>query len=436
MQPMNLPGYGKVEGMPTLSEDLAFRGLIHQMTDPELPKRLDQPGLTVYAGFDPSADSLHVGSLLQLCTLRRFQEAGHRPISLAGGGTGMIGDPGGKEDERQLLTRETIDGYLEGIRPQLGQFLDLDRALLLNNADWLGSISTLEFLRDVGKHFTVNQMVGKESVRTRFERPDQGISYTEFSYMLLQAYDFLRLHVDHGCDVQFGGSDQWGNITMGIELIRKVTGDEVWGFTTPLIVKPDGTKYGKTETGTVWLDARRTSPFAMYQFFINTPDEQVGELLRFLTFLGHDEIAHLDAETAEHPQRRAAQRALARAVVGLVHGEAEVAKSEETSAALFSEAIAGLSEQDLLEATAEAPTTKVPRAELFDGGLTLVDALVRTGLEKSKARARSTIEGGGAYVNNVRQTDATRALGTDDLLHDRYVVLRKGRRDVHILQTA
>jgi tyrosyl-tRNA synthetase len=422
--------------MPTLSEDLAFRGLIHQITDPELPKRFDEPGLTVYAGFDPSADSLHVGSLLQLCTLRRFQEAGHLPISLAGGGTGMIGDPGGKEDERQLLTRKTIDRYLEGIRPQLAQFLDLDRALLLNNADWLGSISTIEFLRDVGKHFTVNQMVAKESVRTRFERPDQGISYTEFSYMLLQAYDFLRLHVDQGCDVQFGGSDQWGNITMGIELVRKVTGDEVWGFTTPLIVKPDGTKYGKTETGTVWLDAKRTSPFAMYQFFVNTADEQVGELLRFLTFLSHDEIRRLDTETAERPQLRAAQKALARAVVSLVHGEAEVEKAEEASAALFSEEIAGLSEEMLLAVTADAPTTVVPRAELLGGGLTLVDALVRTGLEQSKSRARSTIDGGGAYVNNVRQSDAARALGADDLLHDRYVVLRKGRRDVHILQTA
>jgi tyrosyl-tRNA synthetase len=436
MQPVNLLAYGKVEGMPTLSEDLAFRGLIHQMTDPELPQRLDQPGLTVYAGFDPSADSLHVGSLLQLCTLRRFQEAGHRPISLAGGGTGMIGDPGGKEDERQLLTLETIEGYLEGIRPQLAQFLDMDKALLLNNADWLGSISTLEFLRDVGKHFTVNQMVGKESVRTRFERPDQGISYTEFSYMLLQAYDFLRLHVDHGCNLQFGGSDQWGNITMGIELIRKVCGDEVWGFTTPLIVKPDGTKYGKTETGTVWLDARRTSPFAMYQFFVNTPDEQVGDLLRFLTFLDHEEIKHLDEATRTHPQQRAAQKALARAVVGLVHGSDEVAKCEEAAAALFNEDIAGLSEEMLLAVTAEAPTTHVPRADLLDGGLTLVDALERTGLVTSRADGRRTIEQGGAYVNNVRQTDVARTLGQNDLLHDRYVVLRKGRRDVHILQTA
>ncbi len=421
--------------MPTLSEDLAFRGLIHQMTDADLPKRLDQPGLTVYAGFDPSADSLHVGSLLQLCTLRRFQHAGHRPISLAGGGTGMIGDPGGKQDERQLLDLETIERYLEGIRPQLAQFLDLEDegALLLNNADWLSRLSTLEYLRDVGKHFTVNQMLAKESVKTRFERPDQGISYTEFSYMLLQAYDFLRLHVDYGCDLQFGGSDQWGNITMGVDYIRRVTGDEVWGFTTPLIVKPDGTKYGKTESGTIWLDAKRTSPFAMYQFFLNTPDEQVGDLLRYLTFLDHEEILGLDAETAGYPQRRAAQRALARAVVGLVHGEGEAAKCEEASAALFGEEIARLSEEMLLAVTDDAPTTLVPRVELLDG-LTLVDILERTGLAASKKEARRTIEGGGAYVNNVRQSDAGRSLGPADLLHDRYVVLRKGPRGVHVLR--
>jgi len=273
-------------------------------------------------------------------------------------------------------------------------------------------------------------------VRTRFERPDQGISYTEFSYMLLQAYDYLRLHLDHGCNLQFGGSDQWGNITMGIELVRKVCGEEVWGFTTPLIVKPDGTKYGKTETGTVWLDARRTSPFAMYQFFVNTTDEQVGALLRFLTFLDHDEIERLDTSTSTHPKQRAAQRALARAVVDLVHGADEVAKCDEASAALFNEEIAGLSEEMLLAVTADAPTTHVPRADLLNGGLTLVDALERTGLVTSRADGRRTIDQGGAYVNNVRQTDATRTLGQEDLLHDRYVVLRKGRRDVHILQTA
>ena len=419
--------------MPTLSEDLAFRGLIHQMTDPELPKRLDVPGLTVYAGFDPSADSLHVGNLLQLCTLRRFQMHGHRPISLAGGGTGMIGDPGGKQDERQLLDRETLDRYLERIRPQLGQLLDLNDALLLNNADWLGSLSTIEFLRDVGKHFTVNQMVAKESVKTRFERPDHGISYTEFSYMLLQAYDFLRLHVDHGCDLQIGGSDQWGNITMGVELIRKTCGDEAWGLTTPLVLKADGTKYGKTASGTVWLDPERTSPYAMYQFFLHTSDEQVGELLRYLTFLGPDQITELDAETASHPERRAGQHALARAVVSLVHGDDEVARCEEASAALFGEEIAGLSEKMLLAVTQDAPTTLLSRQELVDG-LVLVDALVRTGLAKSKGEARRTIDQGGAYVNNVRISDATHALGTGDLLHDRYVVLRKGRRDVHIVR--
>ena len=421
--------------MPTLSEDLAFRGLIHQVTDTDLPKRFDQPGLTVYAGFDPSADSLHVGNLMQLCTLRRFQEAGHRPISLAGGGTGMIGDPGGKQDERQLLDLRTIESYLEGIRPQLGQFLDLGegRALLLNNADWLTTLSTLEYLRDVGKHFTVNQMVAKESVRSRFDRPDQGISYTEFSYMLLQAYDFLRLHLDHGCDLQIGGSDQWGNITMGVELVRKVCGDEVWGFTTPLIVKADGTKYGKTESGTVWLDPKRTSPFAMYQFFLNTPDEQVGELLRFLTFLEHDDITALDRLTTEQPQRREAQRALARAVTALVHGDAEVAKCEEASAALFGEEIAGLSEEMLLAVTEDAPTTSIQRAELL-GGLNLVEALERTGLAKSKKEARRTVDQGGAYVNNVRQTDDGRTFSAGDLLHDRYLVLRKGRKEVHIIK--
>ena len=392
--------------MPTLSEDLTFRGLIHQMTDTDLPKRFDQPGLTVYAGFDPSADSLHVGNLMQLCTLRRFQEAGHRPISLAGGGTGMIGDPGGKQDERQLLDLADHRGLpRRGSAPSWASSSTWTDALLLNNADWLGALSTLEYLRDVGKHFTVNQMVAKESVKSRFERPDQGISYTEFSYMLLQAYDFLRLHLDHGCDVQFGGSDQWGNITMGVDFIRKVCGDEVWGFTTPLIVKADGTKYGKTESGTVWLDPERTSPFAMYQFFLNTPDEQVGELLRFLTFLDHErDHRRSTARRRSSPQRREAQRALARAVTGLVHGDAEVAKCEEASAALFGEEIAGLSEEMLLAVTEDAPTTALPRTELLDG-LTLVDVLERTGLAKSKKEARRTVEQGGAYVNNVRQTD-------------------------------
>ncbi len=421
--------------MPTLSEDLAFRGLIHQVTDPALLKRLDAGGMTVYAGFDPSADSLGVGNLLQLCTLRRFQLAGHRPIALAGGGTGLIGDPGGKQDERLLLTREVLDGYLAGIRPQLAQFLDLSDGLLLDNSEWLGELSTLDFLRDVGKHFTVNQMVGKESVKSRFERPDQGISYTEFSYMLLQAYDFLHLHRAHGCDLQIGGSDQWGNITMGVELVRKVCQDEVWGLTTPLVVKADGTKLGKTETGNVWLSASRTSPFALYQFFLNTPDVMVGAYLRYYTFLSHEEIEALDVETSERPQLRAGQRALAGAVVALVHGNEEVAKCESASEALFTEEIAALSEDMLLAVTEDAPSTDIARPSITEG-LSLVDALVQTGLAKSRGDSRRTIEGRGAYVNNFQQSDVARVLGPDDLLHDRYIVLRKGRHDVHVLRAA
>ena len=419
--------------MPTLSEDLVFRGLIHQVTDPALPSRLDAGGLTVYIGFDPTADSLQLGSLLQLCTLRRFQLAGHRPIALAGGATGLIGDPGGKTEERAMLTREVLDAYLDGIRPQLGQFLDLSSALILDNSAWLSSITAIEFLRDVGKHFTVNQMVAKDSVRSRFERPDQGISYTEFSYMLLQAYDFLRLHLDHGCDLQVGGSDQWGNITMGIDLIRKVCQDEVWGLTTPLVLKADGTKFGKTETGTVWLDPDRTSPYAMYQFLFNSPDDVVGSYLRYFTFLSHEEIEALDAETADHPERRAAQRALARSVVGLVHGDDEVKKAEAAADALFTDEIAELTEEMLLAATEDAPTTERPRAELADG-LSLVEALSDAELVASRSEARRTIEGGGVYVNNQRQTDLERQLGTPDLLHDRYILLRKGKREVHVLR--
>ena len=419
--------------MPTLSEDLAFRGLIHQVTDPDLLTRLDQGGLTVYAGFDPTADSLHVGSLMLLCTLRRLQLAGHRPISLAGGGTGMIGDPGGKSEERNMLTPEVLRGYLDGIEPQLGQFLDLTDAVLLDNSAWLSQISMIEFLRDVGKHFTVNQMVAKDSVRSRFERPDQGISYTEFSYMLLQAYDFLHLHRHYGCDLQIGGSDQWGNITMGVDFIRRVSGDEVWGLTTPLVVKADGTKYGKTESGTIWLDPKRTSPYAMYQFFFNSPDEVVGTYLRYFTFLSHAEIVALDAETAEHPERRAAPRALARSVVGLVHGNEEVDRCEEAAQALFGQAIATLSEEMLLAVTEDAPATDVARGEVLDGML-LVDALERSGLVKSRGEGKRAIEQRGAYVNNEQQSDAARMLGPDDLLHDRYVVLRKGRREVHVLR--
>jgi len=426
-----------------LAADLRFRGLIHQVTDPLLVERLDAPAarkLTLYAGFDPSAPSLHVGSLLQLCTLRRFQLAGHRPIALAGGATGMIGDPGGKTDERVLLSADALAANLEGIRPQLARFLDFTegcgdpRALLLDNGAWLGGLGVVEFLRDVGKHFTVNQMVAKESVRARFERPDQGISYTEFSYMLLQAYDFLRLHADHGCLLQVGGSDQWGNITMGVELIRKVARSEAFGLTTPLVTRDDGTKFGKTESGTVWLDAGRTSPYRLYQFFLQSSDAVVGDYLRYFTFLTLTEITALDAETAARPERRAAQRALARAVCSMVHGADETGRAERASAALFGEEIAAVDEQTLLEVFDDAPSSVMSRAALTGGGTSLVEVLVSTGLAASKGEARRTIAQGGAYVNNRRERDEGRALGPGDLLHDRYVVLRRGRRDHHLVR--
>ena len=325
-----------------------------------------------------------------------------------------------------------LDGYLEGIRSQLALFVDLSDGLLLDNSAWLGTLSTLDFLRDVGKHFTVNQMVAEESVKSRFDRPDQGISYTEFSYMLLQAYDFLRLHVDYGCDLQIGGSDQWGNITMGVDLVRRVCGDVVWGLTTPLVVKEDGTKLGKTEAGNVWLSADRTSPFALYQFFVNTPDSMVGTYLRYFTFLSHEEIEALDAETAEHPGRRAAQRALAGAVVGLVHGEAEAARCVEAAEALFGEEIASLSEEMLGPSPGTCRPPRSPGRPSPTGcpSSTRWSAAVWSGPQGGAPGDRA----GRRLRQQPRETDAARELGPHDLLHDRYIVVRKGPREIHVLR--
>ncbi|HEX3565525.1 MAG TPA: tyrosine--tRNA ligase [Acidimicrobiales bacterium] len=425
--------------MAQLAEDLRFRGLVHQMTDTALGGRLDNDHLTVYSGFDPTADSLHVGHLLQICTLRRLQLAGHHPIALAGGGTGFIGDPGGKSTERALLTPEELAHNVQGIRSQLERFLDFGsgagdvRATVADNSDWLAGMGLFDFLRDVGKHFTVNQMVAKESVKARLDRDGEGISFTEFSYMLLQAYDFLRLFDEFGCRLQIGGSDQWGNITMGIDLVRKLRHTEVWGLTSPLVLKADGTKFGKSETGTVWLDAARTSPYQLYQFFIRCEDSVVGSYLRYFTFLPHDQLAALDADTADHPERRQAQRVLAREVTSLVHGAAEMERAEGAASALFGEGIVELDEPTLLDLFAEAPSTSVPRAQLEGDGLSLVDLLVETGMVPSKGRARTTVEQGGAYVNNRRQTDAKATLRSTDLLAGGYVVLRRGRKDYHLL---
>jgi tyrosyl-tRNA synthetase len=426
--------------MLKISDDIAFRGLVHQASDEALWTLLDTGSTTAYVGFDPTCDSLHVGNLLGIITLRRLQLAGHRPILLAGGGTGMIGDPGGKSDERALLSKEQLAANLEAIRDQLASLLDMSPAagraqgLLLDNSDWLCAYGFVDFLRDVGKHFTVNQMVAKESVRSRLERPDQGISYTEFSYMLLQAYDYLHLHDAYGCCLQIGGSDQWGNITMGLELIRKVRGSEAFALTFPLLLRPDGTKYGKTESGAVWLDPAKSSPYEMFQFFVRAPDDEVGRLLRYFTLLSRDEIEALDEEIAKRPGQRQAQLALARAVCTLVHGEAETERAVAASRALFSEDVADLDEAQLLEVFADAPSSRLARSYLDSSGFPLVDALVSTGLAASRTAARTAVTQGGVYVNNRRRADPEACLGREDLLADRYVVLRRGRRDYHLLQ--
>ncbi|HEY5120979.1 MAG TPA: tyrosine--tRNA ligase [Acidimicrobiales bacterium] len=424
-----------------LRDDWEFRGLVHQTTDETLLDRLSVGGVTAYIGFDPTATSLHLGSLLQLCNLRRLQIAGNRPIALAGGGTGMIGDPSFKAVERPLLTLEQIEANVEGIREQLTRFLDFtpaagpSQALLLNNASWLTTIPLTDFLRDVGKHFTVNQMVAKDSVKSRLDRDDVGLSFTEFSYMLLQAYDFLRLNVDHDCTLQLGGSDQWGNITMGTELIRKSTGRSAAGLTSPLLLRADGTKFGKSESGAnIWLDASLTSPFEMHQFLLNADDAMTPALLRFFTFLDHDTILDLDEATKSAPQERRAQRALANAVVALVHGETAALKAERAGEALFAPSIAELDEATLLTVVADAPSSTISRGE-FESGIDGVDLVVRCALAKSKGEARRFLEQGGVYVNNVR-LDPEARVGLESTLHGRYVVVRRGRRELHLVVVA
>jgi tyrosyl-tRNA synthetase len=352
----------------------------------------------------------------------------------------LIGDPGGKAEERPLLTREQLAANLAGIRPQLERFLDFSadsgkaRALLLDNADWLDSVPLIEFLREVGKHFTVNEMVAKESVRNRIERPEQGISYTEFSYMLLQAYDYLHLFDTEGCQLQMGASDQWGNITAGIELIRKARGERAYALTSPLVTKPDGTKFGKTESGTLWLDATMTSPYALYQYFVRTEDSVVGTYLRHFTFLDHEQLLALDDATAHAPQRREAQAVLAREVTTLVHGQSETARVERAVAALYGGELEALDEATLAMVSADAPASSLAYSLLEGDGLEVVTALVTTGLSPSRAAARTAIAQGGAYLDNVRVADTDARITVADLIADRYVVLRRGRRDFHIIR--
>ncbi len=424
--------------MSGLFDELTWRGLVHQVTDDALAARLDAERITAYIGFDPSADSLHVGHLQQICTLRRLQDAGHRPIALVGGGTGMIGDPSGKSDERVLLSAETLAANREGIGAQLERFLDFsdggsqgNGAVLADNVEWLGPMGLLEFLRDVAKSFSVNEMIRKDSVRARLDGREQGLSFTEFSYMLLQSWDFVQLFDRYDCTLQLGGSDQWGNITEGVDLVRRLRSTHAFGLTSPLITKADGTKFGKTESGSVWLDADRTSPYQFFQFWLGASDADVGGYLRRLTFLPRAEIDELDAATSARPERRQAQRVLARELTTLVHGADAAAGAERAGAVLFTEDIAGLDAGSLEVVLADAPTSVVAAGEL-EAGVPIVQALISSGLAGSRGAARRDLASGSVYVNN-RREEAERDLTTADALHGRWVLLRRGRRNQHVL---
>jgi tyrosyl-tRNA synthetase len=416
--------------MPGLFADLTWRGLVYQMTDPALEPLLENGSLTAYIGFDPSADSLHAGNLLQLVNLARLQRAGHKAIVLAGGATGMIGDPGGRSTERNLLDAEQLQANVEAILPQLQQFMEFggdNPARLVNNYDWTREISVIDFLRDVGKHFTINQLVTRDSVRNRMEG-EHGISFTEFSYGLLQANDYWHLFKQYGCTLQLGGSDQWANILGGVDLIRRREGAQAFGMSTPLVTKADGTKFGKSVGGAVWLDANKTSPYAFYQFFLNVEDVKVIDYLKFFTLdLSRDEIEALNESNAERPQAREAHRALARSLTKLVHGPDELARVEAASKALFEGALHELDESLLLQVLAEVPSITVSRTNNV-----VVDLLVGTNLVGSKADARRAVEQGGVTVNSQKVTGIDAEV--TNLLHGKYAVLRKGKRSYALVR--
>ena len=423
--------------MSDIFSDLQWRGLIHQTTaDDFLPEWLSTGGRTVYAGFDPTADSLHVGSLLPLMLLRRFQKAGHRPIAIVGGATGMIGDPSGKSAERNLLSSEQLEANIAGIQVQMQKLLDFDSgdqsALLVNNNDWMKEFSYTAFLRDVGKNFPVNVMLGKDSVKSRLGS-DAGLSYTEFSYMLLQAYDFVHLNKQYDCELQIGGSDQWGNVTAGIDLGRRMLSKQLYGMTCPLLTKADGTKMGKTESGAIWLSADRTSPYAFYQYWYNVADEDAGKCLRFLTELEHAEIEALDAARSEAPQKRESQTKLAEELTRLIHGEAGLKKAQLARDIFFGAEINNLTDADLADVLADVPSSELPWTRLSEG-LPMIDAFVEVGLSKSKGDARRTIQQGGAYVNNSRREDVATTLGPDDLASESMLVLRSGKKKYALLR--
>ncbi len=418
----------------TLLSDLQARGLIAQKSgdDDALSEHLNQGSRTLYCGFDPTADSLHIGHLVPLLMLKRFQLAGHKPVALIGGATGMIGDPSFKATERSLNSVEVIDQWIDSIGKQLASIIDFDStenpATLANNRDWMGGMNIMAFLRDVGKHFSVNAMIGKESVRQRIDRPDQGISFTEFSYSLLQSYDFAVLNRNHDCSLQIGGNDQWGNITAGIDLTRRLNSNQVFGMTLPLITKADGTKFGKTESGAVWLDPQKTSPYAFYQFWINTADADVYRFLRYYTFLSVAEIDAIEQEDQSSPGKPKAQGILAEEMTRLVHGEAALGQVLRISTALFNGDIQALDQ----DAFRQLELDGMPSSQI-DNPLGIVDALVETGLADSRRRAREFVTNGAVQLNGVVIKDDAFMLGREQTMHGRYLLIRRGKKQFHLL---
>ncbi|QUM67964.1 tyrosine--tRNA ligase [Staphylococcus delphini] len=408
-----------------LLEELSWRGLVYQQTDEEgIEALLNKEEVKIYCGADPTADSLHIGHLLPYLTLRRFQEAGHRPIVLVGGGTGMIGDPSGKSEERVLQTEAQVDKNVRGIQKQMEQLFDFNvenGPILVNNYDWLSQISLIEFLRDYGKHVGVNYMLGKDSIQTRLET---GISYTEFTYTILQAIDFGHLNRVHDCKIQIGGSDQWGNITSGIELMRRMYGvTDAYGFTIPLVTKADGKKFGKSESGTVWLDPEKTSPYEFYQFWINTTDDDVIKFLKYFTFLSKADIEALEKSVAEEPHLRKAQTTLAEEVTRFIHGEDALAEAQRISQALFKGDLKSLSAEEI-----KAGFKDVPQVTLSNETTNLVDALVETKISSSKRQAREDITNGAIYINGERQQDLEYTLSSDDRYDDTFTIIRRGKK--------
>ncbi|MBC7983937.1 MAG: tyrosine--tRNA ligase [Candidatus Obscuribacterales bacterium] len=427
----------------SLYNELDARGILKQVTSPKLKEAMDAGAITLYAGFDPTSDSLHVGSLLPLLTLKRFQQAGHKVIAVVGGATGMIGDPSFKAQERSLLTEEHLAKNLRGITGVAEKFLDLKGAAaarVMNNYDWIGPFSFVNFLRDIGKHFTINHMMAKESVRARLEDREHGISYTEFSYMLLQAYDFHHLHEKYGCRLQIGGSDQWGNITAGTELIRRMKAhaqgreatdqdeEHAFGLTHPLVMKADGTKFGKTESGTVWLSREKTSPYQFYQFWVQTQDVDIGTYLRYFSFKSLNEIAALEDTVKTSPEKRAAQQALAREMTELVHGKEALAAAEEATQILFGADPVTASAAAFQEIRGSIPHWVMPTAKL-QSSMPLIEVLAESGLATSKGQARKDIEGGGICVNNQKVTDVALTLNVQHRLAGEYILLRKGKKN-------